>query len=116
MDSLYGTPGRMIATAMRSRCALHLRYSYGACARLLGARTYFVGSRMRVGIEDCCRMRASRRFDYQNTKQKTRLMTGPMFGTPGRNRTYDQKLRSLLLYPLSYRGVQVYCNKPSVIL
>ena len=26
-------------------------------------------------------------------------------GTPGRNRTYGQKLRSLLLYPLSYRGV-----------
>ena len=25
-------------------------------------------------------------------------------GTPGRNRTYGQKLRSLLLYPLSYRG------------
>lgn len=26
-------------------------------------------------------------------------------GTPGRNRTYGQKLRSLLLYPLSYRGM-----------
>ena len=27
------------------------------------------------------------------------------FGTPGWNRTNGQKLRSLLLYPLSYRGV-----------
>lgn len=26
-------------------------------------------------------------------------------GTPSRNRTCDQQLRRLLLYPLSYRGV-----------
>ncbi len=48
-------------------------------------------------------------FAAQNQRKigrKTPEISGKsIFGTPGRDRTYGQELRSLLLYPLSYRGV-----------
>jgi hypothetical protein len=33
-------------------------------------------------------------------------MIWPVIGAPGRNRTCGQQIRNLLLYPLSYGGIQ----------
>ena len=44
---------------------------------------------------------------YINNKKPKRLITNQIIGTPGRNRTYDQKLRSLLLYPTELPGLKL---------
>jgi hypothetical protein len=36
-----------------------------------------------------------------------------MFSAPGRNRTYDRQIRRLLLYPLSYGGLEARRRCPT---
>ena len=56
------------------------------------------------GEQECAVLQKCAVLQMQVDLAATRPVTHASCGAPGRNRTYDKRIRRPLLYPLSYRG------------